>query len=80
MEEPAVPLLSHRSGEVLASGRKQDPAAQAEPGSKNEFESGRNELQNAKPLESMPDYSNEATREAEAQLGPFVFDFDHDSL
>ena len=28
----------------------------------------------------MPDYSNDATREAEAQLGPFVFNFDHESL
>jgi len=28
----------------------------------------------------MPDYSNDATREAENQLGSFVFDFDHESL
>lgn len=81
VEEPAVPLLSHRSGEVLASGRKQggDSSQRKEPGSKRN-ESGRNELQNAKPLDAMPDYSNEATREAESQLGSFVFDFDHDSL
>ena len=66
VDEPGAPILSHRSNGVLASGRKGSSSNVKESVSNSEQKSGRNELQNAKPIPSLPDYSNKDTREAEA--------------
>jgi hypothetical protein len=59
--------LSHRSSELIFKGGGM-------PYGCNEGHS--NGLEFAKALTNLPDYSSFASREAEKQLGPFVYDLD----
>ena len=59
-------MLSARSGQFRGGM----------PSNRRAQESGRNGLVYAKALAEMPDYSNEATRATEKQVGPFEWDED----
>ena len=59
-------MLSARSGQFRGGM----------PSNRRAQESGRNGLVYAKALHEMPDYSNEATRATEKQVGPFEWDED----